>query len=93
MLDVGGIDAIVGMQAHGHVARLARRVDPVAHFHAGEGDAQRLRGVAHGDAEGIREAAVQVDLELVLRLLFGEPNVDRAGNGLHLLHEIAGDGE
>ena len=64
-----GVDAVVRVQAHGDVARLAGRVDPVAHLDAGERHAQRLRRVADGDAELVGEAAVELDPQLVLRIL------------------------
>jgi hypothetical protein len=67
------------MQAHGDVARLARGIDPVAHLHARERHAQRLRRVAHGDAEVVREPAVELDLELVLRLLLERPTSTAPG--------------
>ena len=86
-----GVDAIVRMQAHGDVARLAGRVDPVADLDAGERHAQRLRRVAHRDAQRVGQAAVELDLQLVLRLLLRQAHVDRARDLAQLVHEVAGD--
>ena len=49
-------EAIVRMQAHRDVTRLARGIDPVADLHARERHAQRLRGVVDRDAERIGQA-------------------------------------
>ena len=80
VLDVRRIDAIIRMQAHGDVARLADGIHPVAHFDAREGHAQRLRGVVHRDAELVGETAIELDAQLVLRLLLGQADVHRARN-------------
>ena len=74
------IDAIIRMQAHRDIARFAHGIHPVADFHAGEGDAQRLRGIAHRDPELVCQPAIELDSQLVLRILLRETYIDRARN-------------
>ena len=54
-------------------------IDPVADLDAGEGHAQRLRGVVHRDAELVGEAAVELDLAArPCGSCSDRPDVDRA---------------
>ena len=78
MFDVGGVDTILGREAHGDVARLTHRIHPVADFHAGERHAQCLRGVVHRNAELVGETAIELDAQFVLGILLGEAHVDGA---------------
>ena len=84
MLDVGGVEPILGRKPHRDVARFADRIDPVADFDARECDAQRLRRVVDRDAELVRETAIELDAQLVLRILLGQAHVDRARDLPHL---------
>ena len=76
--------ARLGRQPHVDVARLARRIDPVAGVEAGKRHAQRLRHLADADADGARQAAVDRDFELRLLPAGRQPHVDRAWHLRHL---------
>ena len=92
-LDVAGVDPVVRVQAHRDVTRLAARVDPVAGLDTGEGHAQRLRRVGHRDAQGIGQAAVELDLHLGLRVLLRQADVHRTRHLAQLVHEALRDVE
>ena len=89
--DVAGRNAVVGVQAHRHVAGFAAGVDPVADFNTGKGHPQRLRRVGDADAQGVGQAAVELDLQFVLRVLLGQADIDRARHQAQLVHELVGD--
>ena len=91
MLDVGRIEAILGREANRDVARFADRIHPVADFDARERHAQRLRGIVDRDAELVREPAVELDAQLILGILLGQADVDRARDLPHLVHELVGE--
>ena len=86
-----GIDAVVRMQAHRDVARLAGRVDPVADLDAGERHAQRLRRIADRDAQLVGEAAIELDRSSSFGSCSERPTSTAPGILRHLLHEVAGD--
>ena len=90
-LDVARIGAVFGGQAHGHVARFACGVDPVADLDARKGHTQRVGGVSGRDAQRVGQAAVQLDAQLVLRVLLRQADVDSAGHFAQTRHEVVGD--
>ena len=76
--------ARLGRQPHVDVARLARRVDPVAGVEAGKRHAQRLRHLADADADRARQPAIERDLELRLLAARRQAHVHRARHLRHL---------
>ena len=78
VLDVRGVDAVFGCSRTATSRDSPVGIDPVADFDAGERHAQRLRGVVHRDAELVGEAAVELDPQLVLRILLRQAHVHRA---------------
>jgi hypothetical protein len=78
---VGRILAGAGRQPHAHVARLARRVDPVAGVDAGERRPERLGDLPDRDAERAGEPAVDGHAQLGLLTLGRQPHVDGARRG------------
>ena len=77
-LEVGDDRARLGREADRDVARLARRIDPVADVDAGERRPQRLRHLADRDAERAGEAAIDLHVELRLLSLRRQADVDGA---------------
>ena len=89
--DVFFAHPVIGVQAHGHITGLAGRVYPVAHFDPGKRDSQGLRRVIGRNTQGVGQAAVEFDLQLLLGVLLGQSHIDRPGNQAQLVHVGAGD--
>ncbi len=68
-----------GRQPHRHVARLARRIDPVADVDAGKRRPQRLRHLADRHAERAGQAAIDLDVQLRLLALVDRPTSTAPG--------------
>ena len=91
VLDVRGVDAVVGCRRTATSRDSPVGIDPVAHFDAGERHAQRLRRVVHRNAELVGEAAIELDPQLVLRILLRQAHVHGARDLPQLVHELVGD--
>ena len=77
--EIGDDGARLRREPDGDVARLARRVDPVADVDAGKRRPQRLRHLANRDAERAGQRAIELHVELGFCPLVDRPTSTAPG--------------